>query len=87
MSNLMQNPVIAALAGKHGVDPGQVVLRWHVQIGAVPVPKSVTPSRFRSNLEIFDFELDDDDLDRISGLDTGHRIAGDQYHPATWEEF
>jgi diketogulonate reductase-like aldo/keto reductase len=54
-----------------------VVLRWHVQIGAAPIPKSATPERFRSNLDVFDFELDPDDLGRIASLETGERIGGD----------
>jgi 2,5-diketo-D-gluconate reductase A len=83
-SDLLQNPVLAEIGAKHGRSPAQVVLRWHTQIGAAPIPKSATPERFRSNLEIFDFDLDQDDLDRIAGLDTGQRIGGD---PRTHEEF
>ena len=54
-----------------------MVLRWHIEIGAAPIPKSATPERFRSNLDIFDFELDADDLERIATLETGQRIGGD----------
>ena len=52
-------------------------LRWHLQVGAAPIPKSATPERFRSNLDVFDFELDADDLARIATLETGQRIGGD----------
>lgn len=88
-SDLLQNRVIGEIAAKHGVDAGQVVLRWHTQIGAAPIPKSARPERFRSNLEIFAFTLDDEDLTRIAELDRtrasdGGRIGGD---PATHEEF
>jgi 2,5-diketo-D-gluconate reductase A len=83
-SDLLEHPVLAEIGDKHGRSPAQVVLRWHTQIGAAPIPKSATPERFRSNLEIFDFELDQDDLDRVAGLDTGRRIGGD---PRTHEEF
>jgi 2,5-diketo-D-gluconate reductase A len=76
-TDLLDRPEITEIADKHGRTPGQVVLRWHVQIGAVPIPKSATPERFRSNLEVFDFELDGDDLERIAGLENGHRIGGD----------
>ncbi len=76
--------MLAEIGARHGKSPAQVVLRWHTQIGAAPIPKSATPERFRSNLDIFDFELDQDDLDRIAGLDTGQRIGGD---PRTHEEF
>jgi 2,5-diketo-D-gluconate reductase A len=83
-SDLLDNPVLADIGGKHGKSPAQVVLRWHTQIGAAPIPKSATPERFRSNLDIFDFELDQADLDQIAGLETDRRIGGD---PRTHEEF
>jgi 2,5-diketo-D-gluconate reductase A len=83
-SDLLDNPVLAEIGTKHDKSPAQVVLRWHTQIGAAPIPKSATPKRFRSNLDIFDFELDQDDLDRIASLETGRRIGGD---PRTHEEF
>jgi diketogulonate reductase-like aldo/keto reductase len=83
-SDLLDNPVLAEIGSKHGKSPAQVVLRWHTQIGAAPIPKSATPERFRSNLDIFSFELDQDDLEQIASLDTGQRIFGD---PRTHEEF
>src|SRR5215207_7315628 len=83
-SDLLDNPVLAEIGEKHDRTPAQVVLRWHTQIGAAPIPKSATPERFRSNIEIFSFELDQDDLDNIAGLETGRRIGGD---PRTHEEF
>ena len=83
-TDLLDNPVLAEIGAKHDKSPAQVVLRWHTQIGAAPIPKSATPGRFRSNLDIFGFELDEDDLDRIGDLDTGQRIGGD---PRTHEEF
>jgi 2,5-diketo-D-gluconate reductase A len=83
-SDLLDNPVLAEIGSKHDKSPAQVVLRWHTQIGAAPIPKSATPERFRSNLDIFTFELDQDDLDQIAGLATDQRIGGD---PRTHEEF
>ena len=83
-TNLLDEPVLAAIAEKHGVNPGQVVLRWHTQVGAAPIPKSSTPERFRANLDIFGFELDADDLSDIASLATGERIGGD---PRTHQEF
>lgn len=77
---LLERHEITETAFKHGRTPVQVVLRWHLQIGAAPIPKSATPERFRSNLDVFDFQLDADDLDRIAKLETGRRIGGD---PAT----
>src|SRR5690606_33664428 len=62
-------PAIAAAAQAHGVSPAQVVLRWHVQLGSVPIPKSQTPERQAANLDIFGFELDDDQMAAIAALD------------------
>jgi diketogulonate reductase-like aldo/keto reductase len=76
-TELLGRPEITETADKHGRTPAQIVLRWHVQMGSVPIPKSATPERFRSNLDVFDFELDADDLDRIATLETGQRIGGD----------
>jgi 2,5-diketo-D-gluconate reductase A len=82
---LLREPVLADIATKHGKTPGQVVLRWHVQVGISAVPKSSHPERLRANLAVFDFELDDDDLSAIAGLDTGVRV--DDQDPATHEEY
>lgn len=79
-SELLDRPEITEVAGKHNRTPAQVVLRWHLQAGAAPIPKSATPERFTSNLDVFDFELDGDDLVRIASLETGRRLGGD---PAT----
>ncbi|MFI6769054.1 aldo/keto reductase [Streptomyces sp. NPDC050355] len=78
---LLQDPTIARLAAKHGKTPAQVVLRWHVQLGNVVIPKSVTPSRIAENIDVFDFALDDADLAALTGLDTGNRLGPD---PATF---
>jgi 2,5-diketo-D-gluconate reductase A len=74
---LLQHPVLAAMARKHGKTPAQVVLRWHVELGLVVFPKSVTPSRIKENIEIFDFRLDPEDLAAIKALDAGKRIGPD----------
>ena len=70
-------PAIVALAEKHSRTPAQVVLRWHMQRGIVAIPKSVTPSRIAENIDVFDFALDDDDMQLMRGLDTGRRIGPD----------
>src|SRR5215207_6309859 len=62
--DLLEDPVITELAEQRDKTPAQVVLRWHVQIGNVVIPKSVTPERIRANLDVFDFELSDEDLSR-----------------------
>ena len=70
-NGLLDDPVLTSLAEKYGKTPAQIVLRWHVQLGNVTIPKSVTPSRIRENIEVFDFELADDDMKAIEGLETG----------------
>ncbi|MEV5908374.1 oxidoreductase [Streptomyces sp. WAC 01325] len=74
---LLEVPAIVAIAQKHGRTPAQVVLRWHLQIGNVVIPKSVTPSRIKENIEVFDFSLDDEDLAAISALNEDRRIGSD----------
>jgi len=64
---LDEAPVRAA-AEVHGVTPGQVILRWQVQQGNLPIPKSATPSRQRENLDVFGFELDDAEMEAITAL-------------------
>ncbi|MCM2579925.1 aldo/keto reductase [Streptomyces sp. MTZ3.1] len=79
---LLDDPTLAAVARKHDRTTAQVVLRWHLQVGNVVIPKSVTPSRIRENIDVFGFELDADDLSAISGLDSGNRIGPD---PSTFD--
>ncbi|WP_326653730.1 MULTISPECIES: aldo/keto reductase [unclassified Streptomyces] len=79
---LLEVPTVVAIAQKHGRTPAQVVLRWHLQIGTVAIPKSATPSRIRENFDIFGFELDADDLAAFAALDEGKRLGPD---PATFD--
>lgn len=74
---LLEVPALVAIARKHGRTPAQVVLRWHVQLGNVVIPKSVTPSRIRENIEVFDFSLDEEDLAAISALNEDRRTGPD----------
>ena len=68
---VLDDPVIGKVAERLGKSPAQVVLRWHIERGDIVFPKSVTPERIKENLEIFDFELSDDDIDAITALDKG----------------
>ncbi|WP_433858977.1 aldo/keto reductase [Streptomyces kronopolitis] len=79
---LLEHATLAELAAKHGKTPAQVVLRWHLQLGNVVIPKSVTPSRIAENIDVFDFELDDTDLATLAALDSGNRLGPD---PATFD--
>ena len=74
---LLRDPVIASLAEKYGKTPAQVVIRWHLDLGNVVIPKSVTPHRIVENFDVCDFELDADDVLAISGLNRDHRIGPD----------
>ena len=78
---LLDEPVLTRIGAKYGKTPAQVVIRWHLQIGNVVIPKSATPSRIRENFEVFDFTLDDDDLAKVDALDAGRRTGPD---PATF---
>ncbi len=68
---LLADPVLVAIAERHGVGPGQVVLRWHLQHGRIVLPKSSNAERMRQNLELFHFSLSESELDAIDGLGTG----------------
>ncbi|QVQ50388.1 aldo/keto reductase [Spiractinospora alimapuensis] len=74
---LLDDPTLATLARKHGRSPAQVVLRWHIQLGNIVIPKSVTPERIRENLNVFGFELDDEDMATINGLNRDERVGPD----------
>ena len=77
---ILSDPAIGEIAGRLGRTPAQVVLRWHIQRGFIVFPKSVTPERIRENFQLFDFELDGDDIARIDELDRGE-AGRDGPHP------
>src|SRR3954452_23500394 len=74
---LLDDDTIATVAAHHDRSPAQAILRWHLQIGNVVIPKSVTPSRIRENFEVFDFELSEDDMAALERLDAGERTGPD----------
>lgn len=74
---LLRHPAIVPIAGRLGRTPAQVVLRWHLQLGNVAIPKSATPEHIRQNLDVFDFELTDADMAAIAALDNGTRTGPD----------
>jgi diketogulonate reductase-like aldo/keto reductase len=77
---LLENPHILDVARRKARTPGQVVLRWHIQLGNVVIPKSVNPDRIRENIDIFDFELDEADMQEIEEVRTGRRLGADPNH-------
>jgi diketogulonate reductase-like aldo/keto reductase len=72
---LLDHSLLVEMAEAKGRTPAQVVLRWHIQLGNVVIPKSVSPQRIRENFEIFDFELDDGDMDTLARLNRGRRLG------------
>ena len=72
---VLGNPVLDTLAAKHGRSPAQVVLRWHLQLGVVVIPKSNSLERIVENSRVFDFELDETDVAAISSLESGERTG------------
>jgi 2,5-diketo-D-gluconate reductase A len=75
--NLLDNSVLAQVAGKHEKTVAQVLLRWHLDLGNVVIPKTVTPSRMAENLDVFGFSLDEEDVAAIESLENGIRNAYD----------
>ncbi|MFW6261771.1 MAG: aldo/keto reductase [Spirochaetota bacterium] len=76
-AKLWDDPVIDEIASKHGRSRAQVLLRWDLQHGVVTIPKSVHRERIEENAKLFDFELDDGDMEKLDGLDRGERIGPD----------
>ncbi|MFF2303338.1 aldo/keto reductase [Streptomyces sp. NPDC058128] len=74
---VLAEPAIADIAARHGRSPAQVVLRWHLQLGNVVIPKSVTPARIRENIDVFDFALSAEEMSALGGLDRGLRTGPD----------
>ncbi|HEX3509579.1 MAG TPA: aldo/keto reductase [Solirubrobacteraceae bacterium] len=74
---VLEDPAIVAIAQAHGRTPGQVVIRWHLQLGNVVIPKSVTPSRIAENFDVFGFELAAEEMEAIEDLDAGRRTGPD----------
>ena len=74
---VLEDPVLVEVAQAHGKTTAQVVLRWHLQLGNVVIPKSVTPKRIAENLDVLDFQLTEQQLGAIAGLDRGHRTGPD----------
>ncbi|MCV7068236.1 aldo/keto reductase [Mycolicibacterium houstonense] len=75
--SLLTDPVITGIADGHGKTPAQVLIRWHIQLGNIVIPKSVNPERIVSNFDVFDFDLTEADMSAIASLETGTRLGPD----------
>lgn len=84
-SDVLEDPVIREIARAHGKTVPQVILRWHVQLGAVPLPKATSPARQRENIAVFDFALSDEEMMAVSSLGRPDGRNNDQ-DPAVYEE-
>ncbi|MFD7079560.1 aldo/keto reductase [Streptomyces sp. NPDC059918] len=82
---LLTLPAVVEAADRHGRTPAQVVLRWHLQLGNIVIPKSVTPSRIRENLDVFGFELDEADLAALDALGRGSSAGRIGPDPAVFD--
>src|SRR5260370_138325 len=76
-AQVLDEPAVREIAERHGRSPAQVILRWHIQLRNVVIPKSVAPARIEENFRLFDFELTTDDMRAIDRLDRGQRIGPD----------
>ncbi|SNZ10230.1 Aldo/keto reductase [Terribacillus aidingensis] len=85
-TDLLQNPVLSDIAAKYGKSVSQIVLRWHYQLGSIAIPKSATPSRQQENIAIFNFELNQAEMETIDGLTKADGRVANQ-DPAVYEEF
>jgi 2,5-diketo-D-gluconate reductase A len=74
---VLDDPAITEIAEAHGKTPGQVVIRWHIQLGNIVIPKSVTPERIVENFDVVDFWLTEDEMAAINALDAGERTGPD----------
>ncbi len=81
VGSLLDNPTLVSIAQAHGKSPAQVAIRWSIQLGNVVIPRSSNPERIKENIAVFDFELTDDQMSSINGLDDGTRFRPD---PATY---
>jgi 2,5-diketo-D-gluconate reductase A len=75
--SLLRDTTITGIAEGCGRTPAQVLIRWHIQLGNIVIPKSVNPERIASNFDVFDFELSENDMASISSLDDGNRLGPD----------
>jgi diketogulonate reductase-like aldo/keto reductase len=81
-NDLFTNPLLAEIGKAYGKSVAQVVLRWLIQRGVIAIPKSVRPERMAENIDVFDFELTDEQMAQVATLDTGNSLFFDHHDPA-----
>jgi 2,5-diketo-D-gluconate reductase A len=74
---VLSDPMLESIADRHGKTPAQIALRWHIQLGNIVFPKTVTPARLAENFDLFDFELDTEEVATITALDRKERTGAD----------
>ena len=77
VGKLLENPTVASVAQAHGKTPAQALIRWSIQLGNIVIPRSANPERIKSNIDVFDFELSDEEMAALSALDDGTRFRPD----------
>lgn len=77
VGRLLDHPTVTAIAGEYGKAPAQVLIRWSLQLGNVVIPRSASPERIAANLDVFGFELADEHMDTLNGLNDGTRVRED----------
>jgi diketogulonate reductase-like aldo/keto reductase len=77
VGNLVDHATIGSVAQAHGKTPAQVLIRWSIQLGNIVIPRSSSPERIAENIAVFDFELTDDEMSTLNGLDDGTRFRPD----------
>lgn len=76
-NDLLQNETLISIGKKYGKTPAQIILRWNIECGIITIPKSKTPSRIKENIDIFDFELTEDEVNTINNMNTDSRVGSD----------
>lgn len=87
INDVLENETIREIAEKHGKSPAQIIVRWNVQNDVLVIPRSSSPAHQKENLDVFDFELTDEDVKEIDGLDKGEEGRVEGQHPNEYEEF
>ncbi|MGB3521546.1 MAG: aldo/keto reductase [Mycobacterium sp.] len=77
VGRLLEHPTVTAIAGEYGKTPAQVLIRWSLQLGNVVIPRSAQPERIAANLDVFGFELADEHMESLGGLNDGTRVRED----------